>query len=192
MNRSILILLGAALPLAAQTFDAQVFLARQNYNTFNRSGVEAKPDAKTVAALRFEAAFFPGAHQLTVGLGWQPKTKTKVDLSITGSYVGSGDLEHDFWGLSVGYRYVGAFEAGVALDYRGDKLTDGSDSTNYGRPWLRGHVGWAPSKPGWRPVFGLELATPLATTNDDIESAEAVLKSLAPSFQAGLYVGVRF
>jgi hypothetical protein len=191
MRRTLLILACAALPAMAQTFDAQVFLGRQSYNAFNRSGVEAKAEAKTVAALRFEAGLFQ-THQLTFSAALQPNAKTRVDLWAGGLPLGSGDLEHEAWGLGVGYRYAGAVQVGVALDLRWDKLTDGDTRTTYDRPWLRAQVGWSPSGKGLRPVVGAEFALPLHTTNDDVDSPEAVLKSLAPSFQAGVYVGLRF
>ncbi len=191
MRCTLLILACAALPATAQTFDAQLFLGRQSYNSFNRSGLEAKAEGKTLATFRFEAGL-AGLHQVTFGASLQPKVKTRVDLALGGTPLGSGDLEHEALGLGVGYRYNATFQVGFALDFRWDKLTDGDTRTTYARPWLRTQVGWSPTGKPIRPVLGVELALPLATTNDDVASAEAVLKSLAPSFQAGVYAGVRF
>lgn len=191
MRRALIILACAGLPVGAQTFDAQVFLGRQSYNNFNRSGVEAEPVSKTVAAFRFEVGCF-GTHQLVFSAALQPKVKTRVDLAVGGTPMGSGDLAHESFNLGVGYRFEGPVRVAVAVDLRGDKLSDGETSTHYTRPWLRAQLGWSPRGHGLRPVVGGELAIPLHTTNDDVASAEAVLKSLAPRVQAGLYLGVRF
>jgi hypothetical protein len=185
-------------PLMSQSFEAAVFAGRQTYNDFRKDSifgmpVEAAPESKTVVALRFGysvADLGPGAFQLNLGI--QPESSTKTDVKLGGAFFGTGEIKQSYWSFGFAFNSKTPIAVGLGVDYRSEKLSDGATDTTYGRPWIRGNVGYVFPGVQLRPFLSFEIAVPLASTNNDVASPEAVLKSLAPKSQVGLYAGIRF
>jgi hypothetical protein len=196
--RSLAFGLLALAPLGAQSFEVGVFVGRQSYNTFRRDAapgmtLETDTGDKTVAALRLGfvlASRGPTDFQFT--LGFQPEATASFTVVLAGTELGTGDFKQSHWaaGFAVNVKATATFGAG--LEYRSEKLSDGSTDATYGRPWLRASVGYQFPAPAVKPFLALEFGLPLATTNNDVASPEAVLKSLAPRWQFGLVGGIRF
>ncbi|MBI3130166.1 MAG: hypothetical protein HYZ13_02305 [Acidobacteria bacterium] len=183
------LVLVAAAPLAAQDFEVGVFVGRQTYKDFNVLGVTAEPESKTVTGARFGYSIVdigPALFQLTAG--FQPEAKTSVKSSL-GS---GGELKHKHYSMGAMFNFKAGVAIGAGLEYRFEKLDDGSTSTNYGRPWMRANVGFAFPTPLVKPFVGLEVAAPLTSKSNETGSAEDVLKSVAPKMQVGIYAGLRF
>lgn len=185
-------------PLAAQPFEVGLFLGRQRYNTFRRDAapgltVETDTGDKTFAALRLGYTLGSrGAYDFQATLGYQPETTARTEVKVSGASMGSGDLKHSAWMAGFGMNLRATLVYSLGLEYRHEKLSDGSTDATYGRPWIRGGMGYMLPASAVKPFLGLEVALPLATTNNDVASPEAILKSLAPSWQAGVYAGLRF
>lgn len=185
----------AAAPLAAQTYELGLNISKQTYAEPSFSGVSIKEDSKTSVAGRFGVAIVdvgPVLFQFTAA--YQPQTTTKATVSGLGVPFGSGDFKSGYWGAGAALTFKAVVAVGVGLEYRSEKLEDGSASTTYGRPWMRANFGYAIPSPLVKPFIGLEVAFPLAKKDLDasVTSTDDFLKTLAPKNQIGIYAGIRF
>ncbi|HJW34038.1 MAG TPA: hypothetical protein VJ505_11780 [Holophagaceae bacterium] len=183
------VLLVAAAPLAAQNFEVGVFVGRQTYKDFNVLGITAEPESKTVVGMRFGYSVVdigPALFQLTGGYQPESKATIKNNLGL------DGELKHSHYSLGAMFNFKAGVAIGAGVEYRFEKLDDGSTSTNYGRPWARANVGFAFPTPLVKPFLGLEVAAPLTSKSNETGSAEDALKSIAPKMQVGIYAGLRF
>ncbi len=193
------VLLGT--PLGAQSFEVGLFLGQQQYPSPHGDispGVtaQASPDNKTVYAARFGYSVVdlgPALFQLTAS--YQPESKSTVKLTLGGAPVGESELKQSHWSVGAMFNFKAVVAFGAGLEYRSEKLSDGFDSTTYGRPWIRANAGYAIPSPLVKPFFGVEVAFPLTTKSSKVDpstSAEDVLKATAPKSQFGIYAGIRF
>lgn len=202
MKSPVLVLALAAAPLCAQNYELGVFLGQQQYPSLSisnpgvpGSSLKFEPDYKGVAGLRFGYSVFdfgPALLQLTAG--YQLKSTSSVKVNGVNNVV---SLDHSHYSLGAMANFKAMFACGIGIEYRSEKL-DGtvlghSESTTYGRPWLRANVGYAFPTPLVKPFIGLEASWALTTQNADWNSSgEDALKAMAPKLQVGLYGGLRF
>ncbi|HET8900590.1 MAG TPA: hypothetical protein VFM84_01525 [Holophagaceae bacterium] len=201
MKKLALALALASLPACAQDFEAGVFLGQNTYKSQTILGTELKPETKTVAAARLGFSIVdlgPALFEFTVG--YQPKAKTAMDANGANTGLDYGD---QYWSAGLMFNFKAFVAVGAGVEYRGEKLTlEGpglNQSTNYGRPWARVNVGFSFPLPIVKPFVGVEAAMPLASTSAPANygygpgaDTDASLKSHAPSFQVGVYGGIRF
>ena len=201
MKRLALILAMTALPACAQDFEVGVFLGQNTYKSQTVAGIEIKPQTKTVTSARFGYALVdlgPALFQLTVG--YQPNAKTPVDFNGVDSGLRYGD---EYWSAGLMFNFKAFVAVGAGIEYRSEKLSLESaglnQSATYGRPWARVNVGLSFPLPLVKPFVGVEAAMPLSTASAPAnygygpgEDSSGSLKSHAPSFQVGVYGGIRF
>lgn len=197
MKKTFFIFVLAAMPMAAQSWEIGAFVGQQTYDKFTAAGVETKPESKVVSAVRIGYAVVDfGPTLLQVNAGAQLKSSSEVKFN--GNAIGV-KLDHQATSLGLALIFKAGVSASVGIDYRWDKL-EGSflgvnSSTTYGRPWLRGNIGYAFPTPVVKPFVGLEVAGTLSskTVSDFGPSTdEEALKGLAPKLQFGVYFGIRF
>lgn len=190
MKKAALALLLAA-PLAAQSFEASLFVGGQSYSKFtNTKSVET--DGTTVIGLRGGYSFVDFGPLLLQGtVGYQMESEGKISVN---GYDSGEKYRHSATALGAMLHFKAIVAVGAGLEYRLEKLsTSYGRSTNYGRPWVRAHAGYAIPSPLLKPFLGLEVAAPLGSTDvDPNPSDENALRSLAPKFQVGVYAGIRF
>lgn len=198
MKRLALLLAMTALPACAQSYEVGVFLGQNTYKAQTITGIELKPETKTVAAARLGFSLVdlgPALFQFTVG--YQPKAKTAVDANGANSGL---DYGHEYWSAGLMFNFKAFVAVGAGVEYRGEKLTlEGpgvNESTTYGRPWARVNVGFSFPTPIVKPFIGVEAAAPLTSQSvseaDYLADPSKALKSHAPNFQVGVYGGIRF
>jgi len=201
MKKLALALVLASLPACAQDYEVGVFLGQNTYKSQTILGTELKPETKTVAAARLGFSIVdlgPALFEFTVG--YQPKAKTAMDANGANTGLDYGD---QYWSAGLMFNFKAFVAVGAGVEYRGEKLTlEGpglNQSTNYGRPWARVNVGFSFPLPIVKPFVGVEAAMPLASTSAPANygygpgaDTDASLKSHAPSFQVGVYGGIRF
>ena len=199
MKKLALLLTVAALPACAQDFEAGVFLGQNTYKSV--SGFS--PDSKAVTAARLGFSVIdigPALFQVTVG--YQPKVKS--DFNVNGGANSVASYGDEAWMAGVMFNFKAFVAVGAGVEYRGEKLTmEGAGTSNpsatYGRPWARVNVGISFPLPIVKPFVGVEAAMPLASTaapaNYGFTASSDTTNSLkanAPSFQVGVYGGIRF
>jgi len=187
----------ASLPACAQDYEVGVFLGQNTYKSQTFLGTEFKPDTKTVAAARLGFSIVdlgPALFQFTVG--YQPKVKTEFDAN--GAATGL-DYGHQYWSAGLMFNFKAFVAVGAGVEYRGEKLSmEGpglNESATYGRPWARVNVGFSFPTPLVKPFVGVEAAAPLSSTSASSTygtDVDNTLKAHAPSFQVGVYGGIRF
>ena len=191
------LLLGS--PLAAQSWEAGLFLGQQQYpspHTEVMPGVtgQLNLDNKTVYAVRFGYSVMdigPALFQITAG--YQPESKTTINSTLGGAPSGTpSDFKQSHWSIGAMFNFKAVVAVGAGLEYRAEKLEAEGESTTYNRPWIRANIGYAIPSPMVKPFFGVEVAFPLTNTSNKFDSIENVLKSMAPKNQIGLYAGIRF
>lgn len=191
MKKFSLPLLLVAAPLAAQSFEAGLFLGQQSYKDTSVVGIEVKADSKTVAGARVGYSLVdlgPALFQITAG--YQPESKSEIKVAGTGT---GTDLKQSHWSVGAMFNFKAVLAIGAGLEYRSEKLTADLDSTTYGRPWARVNAGFAFPSPLVKPFIGLEVAVPLASKSFDVAASDSEnLKALAPKLQVGVYAGLRF
>jgi hypothetical protein len=191
------ILLGA--PLAAQSWEAGVFLGQQQYPSPHEDlapGVtgQLNLDSKTVYAVRFGYSvvdFGPALLQITAG--YQPESKTTIKATLGGSPTANvNDFKQSHWSVGAMFNFKAVLAVGAGLEYRAEKLETLNESTTYNRPWARLNVGYAIPSPLVKPFIGVEVAFPLTTTSNKFDTIDNTLQSMAPKSQFGIYAGIRF
>ena len=185
-----------AAPLAAQDFEAGVFLGQQSLDSVTISGNKIEPKAKFVAGARVGYSLLDlGPALLQVTAGYQPKTSSEVE--VNGHTVSGSKYEHQHYSVGAMFNFKAFVAVGAGVEYRFEKLEatggpSGMDTT-YNRPWARANIGVAFPTPLVKPFVGLEVAMPLVTKSQDGSlKSEDILKAQAPRFQVGLYAGIRF
>lgn len=203
MKRYAIALLCVTAPLAAQQWEAGLFLGQQSYRDQevpDAGNVQA--NSKTVYGVRLGYSVVDlGPALLQVTAAYQPKNKTHAKGD-------DGTLEdfqytHQYFGVGAMFNFKALVAVGAGLEYRFEKVGVesqelGNHSASYGRPWLRANVGYAIPSPVVKPFVGLEVAVPLTRKSLTVDQADFVtnvddaLRSLAPKYQVGAYFGVRF
>ncbi|WP_306591211.1 hypothetical protein [Geothrix sp. 21YS21S-4] len=167
-----------ALPLAAQTFEVGLNISRQSY-TEQTAAPRLEPKDKTVAAVRLGYSLLDfGPILLQGSVAYQPRTDTEVKGAPDPAKLG-----HEYWAAGAMFTFKAGLAFGAGVDYRFEKTTyrdTFTSSHSYGRPWARANVGFAVPTPFLKPFVGVEVAVPLSDEN------------LGPTFQVGLYGGIRF
>lgn len=182
-----------AAPLAAQDFEAGVFLGQQSLDSVTISGSKTEPKAKFVAGARVGYSLLDlGPALLQVTAGYQPKVKFETELN--GVKVAAREYEHQHYSVGAMFNFKAFVAVGAGVEYRFEKLeTPANGDTTYSRPWARANIGVAFPTPLVKPFVGLEVAMPLVTKSQDGSlKSEDILKAQAPKFQVGLYAGIRF
>ena len=193
------LLLGA--PLAAQSWEAGVFLGQQQYQSphgdLYGSTIQYSPENKTIYAVRLGYSvvdFGPALLQLTAG--YQPESTTTMKLTVGGAPAAEGDLKQSYWSVGGMLNFKAVLALGIGLEYRSEDLSTVTRSTTYGRPWVRANAGYAIPSPIVKPFFGVEVAFPLTSKSSNLDvlntSPEDALKAVAPKSQFGIYAGIRF
>jgi hypothetical protein len=200
MKKAILALaLLLGVPLAAQKWEAGLFLGQQQYPSPHEEvlpGVtgQLNLDNKTVYAVRFGYSVVdigPALFQITAG--YQPEVKSSVSASLGGVREGNvADFKQSYWSLGAMFNFKAVVAVGAGLEYRAEKLDMLDESTTYNRPWARLNVGYAIPSPVVKPFIGVEVAFPLTSTSNKFDTVENTLKSMAPKSQFGIYAGLRF
>ena len=207
-----LLAFASALPLAAQSFEAGVLYTwntpKSETVTVGSSSAEFKPDTWKAAGLRFGYNFYRnGAMEIQGNATIQFNNSQDLNVSQLGTTAKLGSEDYKYWAIGAAVNWNMAVRVGVGLEYRSEglKFADAlapqyNGSTTYGRPWLRGTLGWnIPTGGPVTPFIGVEAGLPLTSTslsytdiagsNPDIDKLN---KSLAPKGQYGIYAGVRF
>lgn len=182
-----------AAPLAAQDFEAGVFLGQQSLDSVTISGSKTEPKAKFVAGARVGYSLLDlGPALLQVTAGYQPKVKFETELN--GVKDATREYEHQHYSVGAMFNFKAFVAVGAGVEYRFEKLeTPANGDTTYSRPWARANIGVAFPTPLVKPFVGLEVAMPLVTKSQDGSlKSEDILKAQAPKFQVGLYAGIRF
>jgi hypothetical protein len=208
-----LLALASAMPLAAQSFEVGALYTWNpgKSETINSGSgdIQLKADTWKAAGLRFGYNFFHNDMLEVQGNATiQFNNSQDINVSGGGSSAKLGTEDYKYWALGAAVNWTNMpVHVGVGLEYRSEKLAFADQvapqyngSTTYGRPWLRGMLGWnIPTGGPATPFIGAEAGFPLTSTslsyadiagsNPDIDKLN---KSLAPKAQYGLYVGVRF
>jgi hypothetical protein len=203
MNKiSLCILALGAAPLAAQTWEAGLFIGRQKYEpvVISVPGVASariKVDDRSVLGLRLGYSVLDlGAARLQATVAFQPPVTSSGTLGVRSSLdeaSAAGDYKQSSFAVGAMFNFKTPVALGVGLDYRVEKLEAEGSSTNYGRAWLRASAGMVFPMPTFSPFVGLEFTAPLTTTSDlRNPSEEELLKAAAPKAQIGIYGGIRF
>jgi hypothetical protein len=200
-------LLAAALPAAAQdrtslalTYDSQSPRA-QSYDPLTFS---ASQNRGLGLAFAWTGWSFSGTDlDLTATL----RFKAKSDLEVYGEKVGKFASEHVALGAQATWRR--RVDLGLGLQVRFEKqalVPEGEGDTwsaRQTRPWLTASLGHTFAKAGSvRPFVALTAALPLTSTSKPTGAAqseaeatanqEKLVRSMAPKFEVGLHVGLRF
>lgn len=208
MKKTVLMLALTGVSLSAQSWEVGAFIGQQSYDKFSwvdtGMSIEAKPDSKTVGAVRVGYSIVDlGPALLQISAAYQPKATSQVKFNVPGSGVSSlgigVDLDHQATSLGLMFNFKAGVAVGAGVDFRWDKLEaafqGSSTSATYGRPWARFNIGFAFPTPALKPFLGLEVAAALSTTSVSSEGPstdEEALKALAPKIQIGVYGGIRF
>ena len=198
MKRLMVLLALTTLPLCAQDYEAGIFLGQTTFRTQTVAGTEFEPETKTIGMARLGFSVVdigPALFQVTVG--YQPKAKTAFDANGAPTPRQYGD---EAWAAGVMFNFKAFVAVGAGLEYRAERLSfEGpgvSQNTTYARPWARFNVGLSFPLPIVKPFVGVEAAAPLSSTSitsaDYVSDPDKALKSHAPSFQVGVYGGIRF
>ncbi|MBS1767716.1 MAG: hypothetical protein JST05_10000 [Acidobacteria bacterium] len=198
MKRLTLLLALTALPVCAQSYEVGLFLGQTTFRTQTIAGTEFEPETKTIGMARLGFSVVdlgPALFQVT--LGYQPKAKTAFDANGAATPLQYGDQA---WSAGLMFNFKAFVAIGAGVEYRGERLSlEGpglSQSTTYARPWARVNVGLSFPLPILKPFVGVEAAAPLSSTSitnaDYLSDPDKALKSHAPSFQVGVYGGIRF
>ena len=207
-----LLALAGALPLAAQSFETSLLYTwspgKSQTISNGGSSIDLKADTWKAAGLRFGYNFY---HQDTMEVQAnatiQFNNSQDINLSQGSASAKLGTEDYKYWSIGAAVNWNLPVRVGVGLEYRSESL-DFNDqnapqynkSTTYGRPWLRGSLGWnIPTGSSVTPFIAVEAGLPLtsttlnyadiAGTNPDIDKLN---KSLAPKGQYGINIGVRF
>lgn len=198
MKKMSLLLVLAAVPLSAQSFEVGLFIGQQSYKSFSAAGQTIEPVKKTVTGVRLGYSIVDlGPALLQVTAGYQPESKTTGELN---GVTLPGDYSQKHWSVGAMFNFKAFVAIGAGVEYRSESLgfkDTGIDvSTTYGRPWARANVGFAFPTPIVKPFIGLEVAVPLASTSPSAAEYgvddSVTLKAHAPKMQIGLYGGIRF
>jgi hypothetical protein len=188
-------------PLAAQSFEAGLFVGQQTYESLGfvahgpGFGGVVTPENKTVYGVRFGysvATFGPASFQLTAG--FQPESKTTVS-SVPNS---TWDFSESHWSVGAMFHVKALLDWGAGIEERLEKLSGNqsgrSESATSSRAWVRLNACHTISSPVVKPFIGVEWAFSVAgdSNNDPVTSGPDYLKGLAPKRQLSLYAGVRF
>ena len=117
-------------------------------------------------------------------------------LNVAGQ--NAGNYKYQYWavGLHASTTCWLDFAAGVDLRSEQVKLeaiSGAGGSTTLVRPWARGSVGKSFATRAGRVFVRAEAAVPLSIKNNgDLDQGDDARKSLAPSYQVGLNLGMRF
>jgi hypothetical protein len=186
------------LPLAAQKWEAGLFVGQQSYKSVSDMGMTMEPEKKTIASIRFGYAVAdlgPALFQLTAG--YQPQANTEA--KVNGSTMPNFSYDQSHWSVGAMFNFKAMVAVGAGIEYRSETLAvSGSNSTNisttYGRPWARLNAGVAIPSPLVKPFIGVEVAVPLISKSYDANNnnPDDALRMLAPKMQMGLYFGLRF
>ena len=198
MKRLTLLLALTALPACAQDYEVGLFLGQTTFRTQTIAGTEFEPETKTVGMARLGVSLVdigPALFQVTVG--YQPKAKTALDANGAPTPLQYGDQA---WSAGLMFNFKAFVAIGAGLEYRGERLSlEGpgvNQSATYARPWARVNVGLSFPLPLLKPFVGVEAAAPLSSTSvtdaEYLSDPDKALKSHAPSFQVGVYGGIRF
>ncbi len=134
--------------------------------------------------------------ELGIAATYHPETKS--DIIWGGTNDGTYKDEYLAIGAQVDWKFLVNLHAG--LDIRREKLTTESSSgfsggsTTYTRPWLKAGVGFSIPTPAVSPFVRLEVAVP-TTKQGALSSGSSdddARRAMAPSFQIGIYGGIRF
>ena len=208
-----LLVLASALPLVAQDFEVSALYTwnKPKSGTFSGGGnnYDFTPDTWKAAGLRFGYTFAKvGTAEFQANTTLQFNNSESYTAKYNGVTSPVGPLlkeGYKYWGLGVAVNWNTPVLVGVGLEYRSEKLEfDGTavgapdQSTTYGRPWLRGNVGYAfTTSSSMRPFVALEVAFPLTSSSPDYNQLvannwESLSKGVAPKLQYGLNAGIRF
>lgn len=200
MKKMSLLLVLAAVPLSAQSFEAGLFIGQQSYKSFSDAGTTVEPAKKTVTGVRLGYSLLDlGPALLQVTAGYQPEAKTTIEANGTTVPGFEGTQKH--WSVGAMFNFKAFVAIGAGVEYRSESLGfkgPGTDiSTTYGRPWARANVGFAFPTPIVKPFIGLEVAVPLVSTSPSTAEYfgpddSVALKAHAPKMQIGIYGGIRF
>ena len=212
MKKSLVLLaLASALPLAAQSFEAGVLYTwnpgKQQTTNTGSGDINWKADTWKAAGVRFGYNFVSvGPMEFQGNATVQFNNSQDINISNASASAKLGTEDYKYWAVGAAVNWNFVVRAGVGLEYRSENLAFNdpsapqyNKSTTYGRPWLRGTLGWTIPTPILKPFIGVEAALPLTSTtlnasdisgsNPDIDKLN---KSLAPKAQYGIYAGIRF
>jgi hypothetical protein len=209
MRKSMLVLLCATAPLAAQNWELGLFAGQQSYKSTDVPSMSYKgltlpagslqPDSKVVYGARLGYSVVDmGPVLLQITGGFQPKSE--ATLKWGGVEVPDAKYTHEHTSIGAMFNFKARVAAGAGIEYRFEKVgwSDASESEtfNYARPWFRANVGFSFPTLIVKPFLGLEVAMPLISKSIDVASTntpdEDVYKALAPKLQIGIYAGIRF
>jgi len=189
----------AMLPLSAQTWELGAFVGQQSRPSFKVADSFSTNTVtfpkKNVVGLRLGYAVLDvGPVLLQATAGYQPQASVTYKETFTDA---NPPRTTDY---KTGHMSVGAMlnlkslvSVGAGMEYRLEKIELGSESTTYGRPWVRVNAGLAIPTPVVKPFLGVEAAFALTSIKiDDAGSTADFLRVLAPKAQVGVYAGVRF
>jgi len=198
LKKTALAMLLVAVPLAAQNFEAGVFLGQQSYKSVSSGSWETKVSSKTVAGVRFGYSIVdlgPALFQITAG--YQPKVKS--DLEFNGIKEAGSYYSHEHTSVGAMFNFKAGVAFGAGVEYRfeklgGESIGEPTEYSSFSRPWVRANVGYAFPSPVVKPFLGLEVAVPLTSKSYSASetSTKEALKWYAPKLQIGIYGGIRF
>lgn len=147
-----------------------------------------------------------GSTKLQLQLTYHVQSSADIKRNTDSNYyfVDSSDVlknEGFSAGVQAQWRYV--LQLGLGAELRYEKLEMGYIKTTQVRPWFTAQVGYLVPSPSIHPVFGFEIAVPIANQKDPeilidpvsygrYSEPKSVLKSLSPRYELRLYGGVRF
>jgi hypothetical protein len=154
-------------------------------------------DAVSPTGVGFRAAYtFLDLKVAGLGAAVTYHPKAEADLVAGGTNYGKLGNQYVAVGLQADWKFLVNLHAGV--DYRSEKLTapvvagGSSDSTTYGRTWVKAGLGFSVPTPIVQPFVRVEVAAPITTSSTKSGNDDDLRKALAPSFQVALYGGIRF
>lgn len=183
--------------LSAADNELNLMIDKQMTRNLTIQGYEVEVQQPTSVGVRYGRDLIGlGPAQLQLQAAYH--AQSSADGAVLGTSIGTYKNTGYSLGLQAQWRLGVVLGAGAEM--RVEKLkgettypTAGTTSATLVRPWVTGRLGFSIPTPLVKPVFGLEVAVPLTKKNaNDASSDEDLLKAVAPSFEVGVYGGIRF
>ena len=118
--------------------------------------------------------------------------------SLTVSGANAGNYKYQYWAVGLHASTTCLVDLSAGLDLRSeqvklDAISGAGGSTTMTRPWAKASVGHHFETGGKQVFFRLEGGIPLNPKNNgNLDSGDDARRSLAPSYQVGLNIGIGF
>jgi len=199
-----------ALPLMAQQ-PLSIGLTYDSQNPKNQTLDSVQISAKTNSSFGLTFGYTPwtfGSSALAITAAYRFKGTSDLTVKTPSLSGATADYKHEYTALGLQVSWRKPLDFGFGLQCRFEKTSiEGKEggrpwAGNTARPWLNGQIGYTFAPGGVSPYVALVAAIPLTCTSKpttpavDEATAQAnqdqLAKSMAPQFEFGIQVGLRF